>query len=171
MSAYNEFVGNALVSAMDNAQLAKAILQCEQPMTLNYLCKRICALRDMPRITPSMQAKVIDIVKSKLFFEKIGSTIVVWNNVEASRNFSGYRQNNGRDITEMPPIEIANAIMETISEQVSISKDALTFIVAKKLGFTRRGAKVDQALNETVDYLIAKGKIFNIDGKMRLANS
>lgn len=171
VSAYNEFVGNALVSAMDNAQLAKAILQCEQPMTLNYLCKRICALRDMPRVTPSMQAKVIDIVKSKLFFEKIGSTIVVWNNVEASRNFSGYRQNNGRDITEMPPIEIANAIMETISEQVSIGKDALTLIVAKKLGYTRRGTKVDQALNESIDYLIAKGKIFNIDGKMRLANS
>ena len=171
VTAYNAFVGNAFVTTMDNAQLAKAILKCEQPMTLNYLCKRICFFRDMPRTTPAMLAKVTDLVKNKMYFEKTGSNIVVWNDVEASRNFSGYRQHNDRDITEIPYIEIANAIVEAVTEQFSINKDALTLIVTKKLGFSRRGTKVDQALNEALDYLINKGRIFNIDGNIRLGNT
>lgn len=82
--------------------------------------------------------------------------------------FKGYRKNNGRDATEIPLVEVMNAITESVAEQFSINTDALTLIVAKKLGFTRRGTKVDQVLSDALAILISEGRIVNADGMLRL---
>ena len=47
-----------------------------------------------------------------------------------------------------------NAIALTVQEQLSIKTDALTLLVAKKLGFARRGTKVDQVLKEGLEMLL-----------------
>lgn len=82
--------------------------------------------------------------------------------------FKGYRKNNGRDATEIPLVEVMNAITESVAEQFSINTDALTLIVAKKLGFTRRGTRVDQVLSDALAILISEGRIVNADGMLRL---
>ena len=171
VAEYDAFVGDGDTDAMSDKDLATEILKAEQPMTLTYLCRRICSFRDSPRLTPTVLAKLTDIVSRSMFVQEIGSAKVVWTDKDSADNFRGYRKNNGRDITEMPIVEIMNAIAEAVNEQFSIKTDALTLIVAKKLGFTRRGAKVDQALNEALDLLVSSGKIVRADDMLRMADA
>ncbi|MCQ2220293.1 MAG: DUF4011 domain-containing protein [Prevotella sp.] len=168
---YREYVAKSNVAKMSDEKLALDILRCEQPMTLTYLCKKVCTLRIMPRITPAMLSSVTEIANRTMFVENMGGTKVVWTDEESRNAFKGYRKNNGRDVTEIPLIEVMNAITESVTEQFSINTDALTLIVAKKLGFTRRGTKVDKALSDALAILIAEGKIVNADGMLRLPNA
>ena len=61
-----------------------------------------------------------------------------------------------------------NAIILTVREQLSIKTDALTLLVAKRLGFSRRGSKVDQALKEGLEVLLRSKSILETDGFVRL---
>ena len=92
----------------------------------------------------------------------------MWTDKACADSFSGYRQAHGRDITEIPLIEIMNAIILTVREQLSIKTDALTLLVAKRLGFSRRGSKVEQALKEGLEALLSSKSILETDGFVRL---
>ena len=62
--------------------------------------------------------------------------------------------------------EIKNAVTEAVTEQFSISAAALTLIVAKKLGYSRRGPKVDAAINEAVAQLQKENKLTETNGSL-----
>ena len=73
---------------------------------------------------------------------------------------------SGRDILDVPMREIKNAVTEAVTEQFSISAAALTLIVAKKLGYSRRGPKVDAAINEAVAQLQKENKLTETNGSL-----
>ena len=97
------------------------------------------------------------------------NTRVIWLDESACEGFTAYRQAAGRDISEIPMCEIENVVIEAIKEQFSIDRDSIKLIAARKLGFTRRGAKVENALNEAVDHLVVARKVTEIAGKISLA--
>lgn len=165
---YNTYIGDKKNSSMSDKELALDILACEQPMTLMYLCRRVCAFKDMPRITPTVLTNITNVAKSNMFIQKLGSSTIVWMNKEDADSYVGYRRNHGRDITEIPLIEVMNAIVASVKEQLSIKTDSLTLIVAKQLGFTRRGTKVDQTLKEALEILVSTNKIVEVDGMLKL---
>lgn len=123
----------------------------------------------MPRVTPTIISSVSDIANASLHKQQIGSTTIVWNSKEDAESFIGYRKNNGREIAEIPLIEIMNAITDSVTEQFSIKTDALTLIVAKQLGFTRRGVKVDQAIREALEILKSNNKIVEKEGMLQIS--
>lgn len=65
--------------------------------------------------------------------------------------------------------EIRNAVIEAVTEQFSISSDALSLIVSKKLGFIRRGSKVDTAIQEAFSQLVSEGVITNSGGSLSIS--
>ena len=97
------------------------------------------------------------------------NTRVIWLTQDASEGYTSYRQASGRDITEIPMCEIENVVLDAIKEQFSIDRESIKLIAARKLGFTRRGAKVDSALNEAIDHLVVARKVTEIAGKISLA--
>ena len=165
---YRVYNGLGKTDSMNDEELATKILSCEQPMTLMYLCRCMCAHRDNTRVTPTLLASVKDIADRQMFVQTLGNSTILWTDKAHADAFSGYRQAHGRDITEIPLIEIMNAIALTVQEQLSIKTDALTLLVAKKLGFARRGAKVDQALKEGLELLLNTKCIVESDGMVRL---
>lgn len=165
---YKAYSGQENAGSMSDEVLATKILSCEQPMTLMYLCRCICAYRETTRVTSSLLYSVKEIADRQMFVQMLGNSIILWTDKDSADAFSGYRQAHGRDITEIPLIEIMNAIMLTVQEQLSIKTEALTLIVAKKLGFSRRGSKVDQALKEGLDVLLSTERIIESDGVVRL---
>ena len=62
--------------------------------------------------------------------------------------------------------EIKNVVLEAVTEQFSINADSLSLIAAKKLGFTRRGTNVDEALTIATRELCNEGRIEIVDGIM-----
>ncbi|MCR5076606.1 MAG: hypothetical protein K6A82_01005, partial [Prevotella sp.] len=122
------------------------------------------------KVTPKMQAEISNLVDDRMYTQVIGLGKCIWTSKEEADAFAGYRQHNGRDITEIPLIEIMNAILESVREQFSINAGSITLIAARQLGFTRRGTKVDQALKEALDILIADRRIIECRGMLRLPN-
>lgn len=165
---YKTYQTNLNTASMSDEVLATKILSCEQPMTLMYLCKCMCHHRDTTRVSPTLLATVSDIVASKMYAQKIGYSTILWTDKEHADTFKGYRQANGRDITEIPLIEIMNAIALTVQEQLSIKTDALTLLVAKRLGFARRGAKVELALNNGLEALLNANRVVECEGVIKL---
>lgn len=164
---YKEFQFNTLSpSASSSVGIAKAIMEVEQPMTLMQLCRRVCALRGIPRITPTIQKEFSDVAEANFFTVPDRKGLVLWLDEASSQSYTTYRPNSGRDVTDIPMAEIKNVVMEAITEQFSINTDSLSLIAAKKLGFTRRGTKVEEAFSLAIDELLEEKKIGITDNKL-----
>ena len=71
-----------------------------------------------------------------------------------------------RSIDEISPEEVRQALLDVVSEQLSLPEDNATLLAAKRLGFARRGQKVEAALQRAMRYLIANDMIISKDGKL-----
>lgn len=166
---YEFFQPKKDVVLMSDEELAMEILRCEQPMTLTYLCRSVCLHKGVPRVTSTMVAAMRRWAEKKAYVEQLGDSFILWSDKTQADSFEGYRQANGRDITDIPLVEVMNVLIQTVQEQLTIKLDALTLIAAKKLGFNRRGSKVDLALKEGMKLLISRQIIVETDGMVRLA--
>lgn len=156
------------ISSDDLVGMVKSIVTKEYPILLMQLCKRVCTLKGLPRVIPSLVDAISEL--SDLFYiEKDRESIVFWPDKTTSESYSSYRIDGGREIEMIPITEVKNAAMEAIREQFSIDKNDLTLIVAKKLGFTRRGVNIESAINDVVNSMIAKNTINNERGKLTIA--
>ncbi|MCQ2299043.1 MAG: DUF4011 domain-containing protein [Bacteroidales bacterium] len=151
-----------------NAVIATRIIEKEQPITLMQLCRRVCSMRGEARVTPTMIRDFTEIANRSFYTCPDRKGITIWKDKESADSYVNYRPNSGRDVTDIPLVEITNVVIESVREQFSIDMDSLSLIAAKKLGFARRGTKVDEALNIAIDQAINKGIIQNSDGKLHL---
>ena len=159
-------VQQAEAATMSTATLLKSIVAAEQPITFAHLCRRACAIRGIARVTPTIQ-KELSTLANQLFFVQSDNGQVVWASQADSIDYPWYRPNSGRDINDIPMVEIKNVVREAISEQFALQTDSLTLIAAKKLGFSRRGANVDAAFQQALAQLIAAGEIQETEGKLK----
>ncbi len=165
---YKEFsMAPSKAKTASDQKLATAILEVEQPMSLMQLCRRISNLREIPRVTPTLQTDIMNIARQSMYVVPDRKGFTVWLTEEASRNYTTYRQASGRDVMDIPMAEIKNVVLEAVTEQFSINSDTLSLIAAKKLGFARRGTNVDEALTIATQQLCAEGKIEIVDGNLR----
>lgn len=151
-------------NGMANIDLIRHLLETEQPMTFMYLCRRVNALRNAGRVTPTLQ-KALKVYEHDFYVDDSGAW---WLNIDVSKNYRSYRYNSGRDILEVPEIEVINAIVETLVEQVALRENALTIVASKKLGFTRRGVNVEAAFKQAVEKLKLSNIIEMIGENIRL---
>lgn len=149
-----------------NHALARDIVKVEQPMSLMQLCRRVCALRGISRVTPTVLKDFKEIAENELYVIPDRGGYSVWLDEASSEGYDTYRANNGRDITDIPMAEIKNAILEAIREQFAIKAEVLSLITAKKLGFTRRGANVEDAFRIAVRELTLEKKIEEKNGNL-----
>lgn len=149
---------------MNDKTLMQNIISTEQPITFMLLCRRVCALRGGGRVTPTIQ-RTFGLYESLFYKDNTGA---LWLNESNSRDYKTYRPNSGRDIADIPQIELLNVIRESLSEQVALDEDNLTLIAAKKLGFTRRGTNVDSAFRKALNVLKSQGEIESIGENVRL---
>jgi very-short-patch-repair endonuclease len=68
------------------------------------------------------------------------------------------------------PQEYRLAIRSALRESVSASKDELTSIVARVLGFDRNGNGLDSAISEQIDRMVQGGEIRDVGGRLENAN-
>ncbi len=68
------------------------------------------------------------------------------------------------------PQEYRLAIRSALRESVSASKDELTSIVARVLGFDRNGNGLDSAISEQIDWMMQGGEIRDVAGRLENAN-
>ncbi len=150
-------------TALSDLELMRNIISTEQPVTFMHLCRRFTNLRGLGRITPTLQ-KTLSALTGLFHTDSSGA---LWIDEKDCSKYSFYRPDSGRDITEIPEIEIINAITETLNEQVALKQDDLSLLASKKMGFTRRGANVDAAFRKALDTMKINGQIETVGENIR----
>lgn len=143
--------------------LMSRIVATEQPITLMQVCRRIASLRG-GKLTQALQDSVKLYVN--LFF--VDGSGALWTDELKSQSYPYYRPVSERDIADIPEVEIANAIKETLDEQLSLDEDSLTLIASRKMGFTRRGSSIDAAFRKAVAKMKSEGLVELVGDKLRL---
>lgn len=143
------------------------IISVEQPVTNNYLYKRIAFLWNMQRVTPRLQS-LVDSLLPGFYLDPIsdGKNNVYWIDKVVAFDYSYYRVNSKRDISDVPLIELMNAALYAVEQQISIPREDLKKVVATLLGFSRKGSNVDLAANKAINQLVRTGKLKEENGKL-----
>ena len=112
--------------------------------------------------------RAVSFALSDLYLDSLSVSSVngVWLDEESAKNFKGYRAPSPRSITEIPTIEIANAIKEVIEEEFSLPKEKIPTIAARKLGFYNAGAKITETINTILDMMLQRGDIREMNGML-----
>ncbi len=140
---------------MPQVDLMKNIISTEQPITYIYLCKRINALRNLGRLTMSLQRSIRNYI-DEFYMDNEGA---LWISKDHSLNYSCYRTDSGRNISDIPKIEIKNVIIESIMEYENLDEDNLIRIASKKIGFYRRGSNVDSTFKNVLRGMLIDGDV------------
>jgi hypothetical protein len=147
----------------------RQIITVEQPVTNNYLYKRIATLWNMPRVTPRLQA-LVDSLLTGYYLDPTsdGKVMVYWIDKVVASGYTFYRVESKRDISEVPLIELMNAALYVVEQQISIPREDLKKVVANLLGFSRKGVNVDAAAERAIQLLIQQGKLKEEIGRIVL---
>ena len=145
------------------------IISVEQPVTNNYLYKRIATLWNMQRVTPRLQS-LVDSLLQGFYLDPIsdGKNNVYWIDKVVAFDYSYYRVDSKRDISDVPLIELMNAAIYAVEQQISIPREDLKKVVATLLGFSRKGSNVDLAADKAINQLVRTGKVKEENGKLSI---
>ena len=150
-------------------QIIKKILKDEQPATEGYLCKRLSKAIGFGHAGANVQ-RAVSYAVSKLYQDplSIDGVYSFWLDEASAKDYMNYRSPSPRSITEIPAIEIANAIREVIDEESSLPKDKIPTIAARKLGFASAGVKICEVINKTIDLLEQNAVITITNGSVTM---
>ena len=154
-----------------NVSIVKRILKVEQPATESYLCKRFAKVIGFGHAGANVQ-RAVSYALSGLYRDplSVDGVYCYWLDAESAREYKSYRAPSPRSITEIPAIEIANAIKEVVEEEFSLPKDKIPTIAARKLGFSSAGAKICEVINMVLQRLENDKVVVVNNGSVSLTN-
>lgn len=154
-----------------NFSIVKRILKTEQPATESYLCKRFAKVIGFGHAGANVQ-RAVSYALSGLYCDplSVDGIYSYWLDAESAKDYKSYRTQSPRNITEIPAIEIANAIKEVVEEEFSLPKDKIPTIAARKLGFSSAGAKINEVINAVLEKLEKDNIVVVNNGLVSLKN-
>ena len=154
-------------TASYNTKAIRQIISQEQPITENYLCKRLARLFGFGHAGANIQ-KAVSIATAKFYRDQdsLGGICCLWLDQASSKNYKNYRSPSPRSITEIPVCEVMNAVHEVILEEFSLPKEKIPTIAARKLGFSNAGAKITETINTILDMMLQKDDIREVNGML-----
>lgn len=150
-------------NGMADLDLMGRIINAEYPITFRYLCRRMIALRGGVRLSHTMLNEFREIADR--FHNEDGA---IWKYGTSPGKYKYFRPDSGRDIAEIPGIELVNVLKETLAEHLILSEDNLILGAIKKMGFSRRSAAIDTAFRAALEKLKASGTLEIAGDSLRL---
>ncbi|WP_290391433.1 DUF4011 domain-containing protein [Paramuribaculum intestinale] len=149
---------------MPDAELMHNIISIEQPICFTYLCRRISSLRNIPRMSQAMVRNLR--IQTDRFYTD--NSDALWISPDDSHEYVWYRYDSGRDISDIPDVELANVATEVLTEQVAINTVDLIFMASRKLGFSRRSTNIDAAFQRVLTDMKSSDTIEYVGENIRL---
>ena len=165
---YRIFIPKSLVAErkMDSVDIIRDIVSVEQPITVELIERRLDDIR--PRfLSRRDEIEFCKYFASREFYQDSNGT--VWLSEEDSRNYPYYRTMFDREISEIPEIELINAINETLAEQVAICEQDLLRTASKKMEIPRFNPSIAAAFRKALEKMKREGSVVETAGlKLRL---
>lgn len=139
-----------------NFELVKGIIEKEQPINENYLCKLIAKAMGFGHAGSNIQKLVSFANERDVIYKdpiQIGKYCYYWLNKDNSQDYNTYRSPSPRSILEIPAIEIINAIKELVREEYSLPLDKIPTLTAKKFGFSGAGKAISSTVKDVLNYM------------------
>ncbi len=134
----------------------RSIIDTESPISRKALYRKVLSAWNITRLiskTESRLDRIIQAVDMKTTID--GSNVFYWKSGQQPEEYTGYRteDNSGakRTIDEISSYEITNAIKEVLEEQISLLRKDLIKETAKKFGYSRPGAVIENTIEYAVD--------------------
>ena len=149
-----------------NAFIVRRIVQDEQPITESYLCKRLAKVIGFGHAGANVQ-KTVTYALSGLYRDpfSMDGEYSFWLNEACAQGYKNYRAPSPRNITEIPVVEIVNALREVVEEEFSLPKDKIPTLAARKLGFASSGAKINEVIMTTL-HLMEQNGIIRVNNEL-----
>lgn len=149
---------------MSTEDILRELLAIEQPATIPMMLRRVDDLK--PIVSKRGSLDYYEYLAEYVFFKD--SSGAVWVSEEDSKDYSHYRPMFDREISEVPEIEIINAITETLSEQVAITEQDLLRMASKKMEIPRYNPSVSTAFKKGLEKMKLRGIVETAGSKLRL---
>ncbi|WP_228420384.1 DUF3320 domain-containing protein [Chryseobacterium sp. 5_R23647] len=149
----------------------KTIIDTESPISQNALFRKILKLWNTSRAGGKMNNYLLETLNSIPNLQTSESyQKFYWSENLLPQNLDFYRDNSveKRLIDEIAPEEISVAIMELMHSSLSLNKDELIRAVCKAFGFAKVGSQIDSVVNFSVEDLVEKGVLKEVDGRIVL---
>ena len=143
-----------------NRNIMQTILQTEQPVTDAYIAKRLAQALGFTGTNAKVR-EAVELYSQQFYREPMVNKrgYCIWLNENGPAAFHGYRAPSERTVGEIPDVEIANAIVEVVSEEFSLPKDMVPKLACKKLGFTSTGYRMAEVIKAVLDDLVEQGRV------------
>ena len=132
------------------------ILSVEQPVTLNWLSRRIAEHWEVSN-TAALRTWISRLVTTipNAYTDAINKNEnpIYWNDFEESIGYDKYRKESERAIDEIPLVEVMNAMKESVEQQVAVPVDDLVKHATKIFGFIRTTPKILASANKAVEMM------------------
>ena len=144
----------------------------EQPITQSLICKRIAEAYGVSRVTVKLKDFISKLNISDCYIDPSSPSDnpIYWKDEASAKQFVAYRQGGDRDISDIPMLEIMNAVKYAVEQQVSIPLDGLKKQATQMLGFARKLQKADLAVEMAIAQLIDNGELNEESGTITLSS-
>ena len=148
-----------------------AVVETEAPIMRSLLARRILAAWGISKLGIRINAQFEQLL-NEVNLDKTGSdgNNVFWSKNLKADDYNSYRVSTTsvqkRDAEDLPPEEIANAIKETLSYQISLPFDELVREMSRIFGFARSGTNVELAMKRGISKALANDYVLERDGRI-----
>ena len=142
-------------------QLIERILKAEAPVSRKVLMRKVLLAWGITRAGSKVEMTFdIALQKVKKKTTKEFGNMFYWREDQNPEEYQGYRaedeSGNKRSMDDVSCYEIANAIREVLTEQISMKKEDLIKETAKKFGYFRMGNVIETSILNAIEYAVEK---------------
>ncbi|MHC6181043.1 AAA domain-containing protein [Clostridium sp. JNZ X4-2] len=149
------------------ANVIKFVIETEQPIHFEQLCKRLAPLFGNQKATIKVRNSAKNIINLKLKNEVYIKNKFCFLNSDKPINVRIPKSNkNCRQINFISIEELSRAMYVIASKGFGITQNDLFVITARTFGFQRIGDNITQAMKNAFKYLIDIKKVIIINGKV-----
>jgi len=148
----------------------KEIVEIEAPISQSLLNKRILSAWGISRTSARLLAHLQSLLNEMpLYRTTEEDSIFYWKNAPQYHSYMIYRLNSGRDAVDLPSAEIANAMQQILTDEISLPTTDLSKLCAQLFGFARSGANIDAAMHRGLKEAI-KREYLNVNNGRAIIN-
>ena len=148
------------------AAIAQNILATEAPISKKSLYRKLNAVWGISRLGSRSEA-VLETALARVPKQEVvyNDNIFYWLVDQDPNMYEGYRVDDiseggfKRSMDDIAAVEVVNALLEVLDEQISLSKDDLVRETARKFGYTRLGSVIDSSVSYAINVAMEKGQI------------
>lgn len=159
-------------------KLIEQVVQQEGPVHLEVVGRRVASHWGLARLGQTIRDRIDQVVRrSNVRRVSCGESVFLWAaNSDPARYTSfrvpGVRDDDQRDIDEIPPEELIAAATHVLRQQISLPVADLVRETALLLGFQRMGQTIQRVVGAAIQDATARGVVVQDEnGRVRLAEA